>query len=96
MSLILTCTIILWIEAGAVCNRPGNLARMSGTFAPGKQSVVVLKKWMFLMMKSTTSRVVGVKRGRGVACRLSELDPTRSVSIVNVEGRRMVDAGDIT
>ena len=38
---------------------------MTGTVAPGKQCVAVLKKRMFLIMEFPTINVVGEKRGHG-------------------------------
>lgn len=43
---------------------PGSLSKMTGSVAPGKQRVVILKKRMCLIMESPTIKVVGVKRGR--------------------------------
>ena len=44
---------------------------MTGTVAPGKQRVIVLKKRTCLMIESPTINVVGGKRGRGGAGRVS-------------------------
>eukprot|EP00064_Thunnus_orientalis_P018752 superscaffoldBa00004421_g18858 len=49
---------------------------MSGTVAPGKQCVAVLKKRLFLIMEPPPISVVGAKRGQGdVECVITGLDP---------------------
>ena len=51
-SLIPTWTITRLIEEGSESNSPGNLSRISGMVAPGKQRVTALKKQTFPMMES--------------------------------------------
>ena len=52
------------MDEGSDCSSPVSFPSITGTMAPGKQQVVVLKKRIFLVMESPVTSVVGEKSGR--------------------------------